>query len=87
MFPLYCGRSACEACGWERGDGEREGVTYRIPKFIVIRVLEFFLPDTDLLENEKKYAGSKLPLAEYRDGPPFLFVPVMNMADALFTGR
>jgi len=50
-------------------------------------VLEFFLPDTDLLENGKKYAGSKLPMAEYRDGPPFLFVPVMNMADALFTGR
>lgn len=44
---------------------------------------EFFLPDIGLLENRKESSGRKLPVGWHRNEPPFLFVPEMDMADAL----
>jgi hypothetical protein len=45
---------------------------------------ELILSDISLLENGKKGGGSTFTVAGDRDESPFLFVPEMNMADALF---
>ena len=82
------GRMECSFAnpvGQERRTGPLQGQgpgTAR--RLLLFACQELFLPDIRLLENRKKCACSKLLVTGDRDEPPFLFIPEMNMADALF---
>lgn len=68
---------------WERGSEGGKIDDEECQYSLTFARQKLLLPDICLLENGKKRAHSKLPMAWHGHEPLFLIVPEVNMADGL----